>query len=802
MKVYIDVSNLIKVSFVTGIQRVVREVVLRLLKREDLDIILMNYNEEYNIFEQVDVDRFVLCFEDNIGDKEQLITGKGIDLENLQPEDVFFDIDSVWNLPLRRSVLLPKLKRRGVRLVVYVYDIIPITHPQYCHGQTIYKFMNYIGAYLQYADLIMASAQSTLDAIDELLKQLGLPSIPGVVSWLGADFNIQISEEEEIAPEAVEAAETGRYVLMVGTIEPRKNHALVLDAFDHKLFEQGLNLVFVGRTGWNVEALQNRIDQHRLLKKQLFHLKGMNDATVDYLYKHAYCVAFPTYNEGFGLPIIEAFQRGTPVLASDIPILREVGGDYCDYFDLTSWKSFADALRSWIDHPEQYEERKDKIRTYEPVTWDAVADTIGDALLSIKKESPYPIPDRIRQMVYLTARVDDLLAALPFVEHFMPFIEELVLCCPDTFPDQMREKYQGRLKLLFLTDSELLAGEPLPEDHAMRNFFLRCQAMKSEKLDDVFIMADDDYRPLYPLSQSVYLDNGKYQGYYCYSLGEWKGDQSTPTSFDQSMFRTRDFLEEHGLASLMFDSHMPQVIDRRIFQEILQRFPNIKTKGYSDWSIYFNYLTTYYPEIIANRPYATLAWPGTPSGWDMTVHPEQLLFENYYSELYDDGEIFEGFSRTYYDGIEHENMEKVVRYMNLQADHDYARMVYRTYCENYEMQYGEVPMFYLNLAEDDCVIMIPRYVMICELNFTRIPIIAETSIQTDGMYELSYRILDYQDLVLLDGDCMSVPVSQEKYELAIKGIYGGIKGILEITVRYHEREYKGFTKLFVIKKGI
>ncbi|MBQ8983572.1 MAG: glycosyltransferase family 4 protein [Lachnospiraceae bacterium] len=802
MRIYIDVTNLIRVTFVTGIQRVVREVVLRMLRKEEFDVVLMNYNEGYQIFESVDVSRFTAYFERNEGEKSEIVINRKIDLNQMQPGDVFFDIDSVWNLPLRRSVLLPELKANGVKIAVYVYDIIPITHPQYCHGQTVYKFMNYIGAYLQYADLIIASAQSTLDAIDELLDQLELPHIPGVVSWLGSDFSSKTFQAEDVAEEAQTAVEAGRYVLMIGTIEPRKNHTLVLDAFDNRLFDQGVNLILAGKIGWNVDTLQKRIESHPMLHKQLFFLEGMNDATIDYLYKHAFCVAFPTFNEGFGLPIIEAFQRGTPVLASDIPILREVGGENCAYFDLASWENFANGLEQWIQNPEQYEIYKNRVNQYQPVTWDTVSDTISDALISVIRPYPYSVPDRVRQMVYLTARIDDLLASLPFVEHFMPFIEELVLCCPDSMPEEMKKRYTGRMQIKYLTDSELLDGQELPKDHAKRNFFLRCQAIRKDVLDDVFIMADDDYRPLYQITSEIYLHDGKYIGYYCYNLEDWKGDQSTPTSFDLSMFYTRDFLKEHGYSTRMYDSHMPQIIDRRGFLEMLDKYPGIDSQGLSDWSMYFNYMSTTYGDVIENRPYVTMSWPGMPSGWDMMVYPEQLIFENYYSELYEDGELFADCSKTYYDGIEHENMDKIVRYMKIQADHNHARVMFKSYCAGYEMRYGEYPMFYIHMTEEQCVIMIPQYVMISENNFTRIPFMAETLIEEEGTYELSYRILDFQDSVLLQGETMVMPLQQKYFELPVKGTYGGVRGILEISVKYGEVEHKEYTKLFITRKGI
>lgn len=801
MKIYIDVTRLLSVPYLTGIQRVVREVVLRMLQQTEAEIILLSYNEYYHLFEQVDNLRFCAFYGKGEGERQKVITDTIVDWTELKAGDIFFDIDSVWNLPLRRSVLLPKLKANGVKLVAYIYDIIPITHPQFCHGETVYNFMNYIGAYLQYADLLIASAQSTLDAVAELLEQLELPPIPGVVSWLGSDFNGLKDESADIHPDAAAAVEAGKYVLMVGTIEPRKNHALVLDAFDHGLFQKGMNLIFAGGIGWNVREFQKRMEQHPKRDQQFFYLQGMDDATIDYLYQHAYCVVFPTFNEGFGLPMIEAFQRGIPVLASDIPILREVGGEFCSYFDPASRKEFSDMLMNWLTHPEEYEACKNRLKAYIPVTWDTVAETIWKALIDMRDQFPYLVPDEIRQMVYLTARVEDLLESLPFVEHFMPFIEELVLCCPDVMIPEMKQRYTGRLSIRYLSDSDLLQGQALPADHAVRNFFLRCLAMRQDILDDVFLMSDDDYRPLCPISQDVFLKNGRYQGYYCYHLENWKGDQSQPSSFDISMYRTRDFLKEHGYSFWMFDSHMPQIIDRRVFCEMLSEYPEIQSQGLSDWSMYFNYLNTRYSEQVENHPFATLAWPGMASAWDRMILPQRLLFENYYSELYDDGGLFQGCSRCYYEGIEQENADKIVRYMNEQAEHEQAKAMFQAYRANYEMLYGEYPCFSIRLEEGNCEITLPEYMMISEIGFTRIPFVMDDRTELKEDIEVNYRMLDVLGNVLQEGETMIIRSKEPVIEIPVKSIHGSLKAVFELGVRCRDMEYKSCTKLCIMQKG-
>ena len=122
--------------------------------------------------------------------------------------------------------------------------------------------------------------------------------------------------------------------LTVGTIEPRKNHVLLLDALD-QVWQQypDTSLCIVGRIGWLCEELVSRIVRHPQYNRSLFMFNDLSDAELEYCYQHARGLIFPSHAEGFGLPVVEALQHGLHVLVSDIPIHREVGREFCTYFD-------------------------------------------------------------------------------------------------------------------------------------------------------------------------------------------------------------------------------------------------------------------------------------------------------------------------------------------------------------------------------------------------------------------------------------------------------------------------------------
>jgi alpha-1,2-rhamnosyltransferase len=132
---------------------------------------------------------------------------------------------------------------------------------------------------------------------------------------------------------------------MVSTIEPRKNHDYLLDAFD-RVWSKDIRvpLVIVGKVGWMCEPIVKRIETHCQWQKQLFMFNDLNDAELSYCYKVSKALVFPSQYEGFGLPIVEALNENLIVLASDIPVHREVGGEYCRYFDLSSPESLANLI--------------------------------------------------------------------------------------------------------------------------------------------------------------------------------------------------------------------------------------------------------------------------------------------------------------------------------------------------------------------------------------------------------------------------------------------------------------------------
>lgn len=255
----------------------------------------------------------------------------------VQVGDVLVLLDSSWHSDC--FAVVERMKRQGVPVVAVIYDLIPITHPQFCDEPLVEVFKHWFDWVAQIADGFVFISQSIeRDARRYIEQTYGRAAADA--RWythfhLGSDLDL-LDASASVRPHVRNAFEHGKPVyLMVSTIEPRKNHVYLVDAFD-ALWAQGLDvcLCFVGRVGWKCDDLLIRIRAHRELNKRFFMLNDLTDAELEYCYKRSRALVFPSHVEGFGLPIVEAMQRGLPVMASDIPVFREIGGDYCAYFAL------------------------------------------------------------------------------------------------------------------------------------------------------------------------------------------------------------------------------------------------------------------------------------------------------------------------------------------------------------------------------------------------------------------------------------------------------------------------------------
>lgn len=264
-----------------------------------------------------------------------------------QPGDQLVLLDSSWH-----SDFFPfaeQLKREGVGIVSVIYDLIPLTHPQFYDTRLVQTFNEWFNWITQTADGYVAISATVRDQVrEELQRRLG----PAKADTLWFDYfhlgsELDLSEAcAAVEPRLTHVFKTPEPVfLMVSTIEPRKNHDYLLDAFE-RAWASGsqARLCIAGRIGWKCDALLARVRNHPQLNQRLFMFNDLSDTSLEHAYSHASALVFPSWVEGFGLPLVEAMQRGLPAMGSDIPIFREIGGEFMAYFDLAEPQSLADLV--------------------------------------------------------------------------------------------------------------------------------------------------------------------------------------------------------------------------------------------------------------------------------------------------------------------------------------------------------------------------------------------------------------------------------------------------------------------------
>lgn len=373
MRIYIDISVLTLATFVTGIQRVTREIIVRLEESSACEVILLHYNAAEDVYHRIDNKAFRDYYVLHQGVKEHMITEGTVALSEIGAGAVFFDLDAAWMCRLKRSYLLPILKKQSAKIVTHIYDIISITHPQYCLERGVYNFMDYVGAHLQYADAIIVNAQATVTELENLCGRIGCRLPPCHVVMLGADFKERKAVEDRAVNADLAQAAARPYLLMVGTIEPRKNHRLLLKAYEDGLKKQGYNIIFAGYMGWKMEDFEKELKAHPDYGRGVYHFTGLNDEAISYLYQHARFLVFASYTEGFGLPIIESIQRGTPVLAADVAVYREIAGEYCILFEQDNVQELCRRVEEYGRKPEEYDLLKERMKEFRFQTWNTAA---------------------------------------------------------------------------------------------------------------------------------------------------------------------------------------------------------------------------------------------------------------------------------------------------------------------------------------------------------------------------------------------------------------------------------------------
>jgi glycosyltransferase involved in cell wall biosynthesis len=342
-KVYLDVSELIRRDAGTGIQRVVREICSQYLTNKKFDyfvfdFIYFDYDYGYCL---VDKARF-------LSEKYDYPFDRCLPID-FRPGDVYVGLDLIAHLVKPAEKYFRYMQKNGVKIIFLLYDVIPLTNENVFPGEFVKGFRSWVYLVAKYADLVLSisnhSAKQYLNLIDsEIISSQARVEL----IRLGSNISSNMIDQLDKNLAAYSSKEYFEF-LMVGTVEPRKGHLQILEVFELLAAEKlPIKLNIAGKLGWLNDS-EMTLFRRLVLQKNVVYHGYIDDKELTELYKKADCLLLASYDEGYGLPIVEAAHIGLPVLCRNIEAFREVGANNVTYFFGSNKETIAEEIMRFVE---------------------------------------------------------------------------------------------------------------------------------------------------------------------------------------------------------------------------------------------------------------------------------------------------------------------------------------------------------------------------------------------------------------------------------------------------------------------
>ena len=264
--------------------------------------------------------------------------------------------------------------------VYFVHDLIPLTHPEYCRPGESDSHAGRIRVAVETGAAILVNSRDTSEKLALWAdgQRLNLPPV-AVAPLAPAPLSYPSLHRRQL-PRPMKAP----YFVVLGTIEPRKNHLLLLELWRElvaTMGEHAPHLVVIGQRGWECENVIDMLERCESLREHVHEMSRCSDDQLATYLKHAQALLFPSFVEGYGMPLVEALMLGTPVIASDLSVFREFA------FDVPEWLKPIDGqgwMRAVLDYSDKVHPRRlaqiDRMRSWSAPTWGVHFEAV-DALL-------------------------------------------------------------------------------------------------------------------------------------------------------------------------------------------------------------------------------------------------------------------------------------------------------------------------------------------------------------------------------------------------------------------------------------
>ncbi|MFT9263258.1 MAG: glycosyltransferase, partial [Zymomonas mobilis subsp. pomaceae] len=341
-----DVTVLAESDAKTGIQRVVRSILTNLIKNPPPGFRIEPVRLDGHQF------RYARLFASRTLDIPSWVYPD--DPVEYDKGDIYLAIDWVPDRLHQAEDWLLDFRRNDGKVVIGVHDLLPFQLPEYFPDFMPNVTNNWFKTCLHVASQFVCVSRSTADDVilfGNALKDEKSSAINVDYFHLAADLDGSIPSMgiPDNADSILSQIKSRISFLMVGTIEPRKDHNQIVKGFT-KLWEKGvdINLVIVGKLGWMMDDFAQYLKTHPEFGKHLFWIDNASDEFLDRIYSASAALIAASRGEGFGLPIIEAASKKKYIIARDIPVFREVAGKNASYFEGTKPEVIVDTIDNWI----------------------------------------------------------------------------------------------------------------------------------------------------------------------------------------------------------------------------------------------------------------------------------------------------------------------------------------------------------------------------------------------------------------------------------------------------------------------
>lgn len=304
------------------------------------------------------------------------------DICNINRGDIFISVGLDWDYDFYPKMF--EMHKTGVNIVTMCHDIIPILYPHFCLSYVVQKFSSYFINQSEYSDIILCNSKCTMKDLKNFIHETGSRDTRlETVRFGDSVVNYALCENEYIN----ELCKT-KFILFVSTIERRKNHATLYKAYHLLCARKNIlelpKLIFVGMKGWGVDDLMSDIELDHLVEDKIVLLNNISDGELHALYQNALFCVYPSYYEGWGLPVAEALALGKVVLASNAGPIPEVGGELVEYASPWNPEEWASKMERLIRNDDYRNSLETRVRqNYQKRTWDETAQQVASIISNL-----------------------------------------------------------------------------------------------------------------------------------------------------------------------------------------------------------------------------------------------------------------------------------------------------------------------------------------------------------------------------------------------------------------------------------